>query len=312
MAQTWQPASSGGYLASPYLSRKLRHVAQPLMRFRQYVRPEPGFGRKKGDTVLFDRISNVTTPGRKISELERMPETSVTISQGSVVVEEYGNAIPWTGKLEELAEFDVENIWLRTLRDDAAKTLDKEVGKTFTSAPLKATPTGTNGATTTFTESGSPPAATGHVSATTVKDIVDEMKSKYLVPFYDGENYLCICSVKFGRRLKDDPDWEDASKYGDPERLFSGEIGRYYGVRFVEETNVLSNVLGTTSYNGEAVFFGADPVVEAVVVPLEIRAKVPTDYGRDNGLAWYYMGGWALTWPSSVPGEAKIVHVTSS
>jgi len=308
--QRWAVAEEGGYLANPTLSKELRYVTQPLMRFRQYVRPVPGYGRKKGDTVLFDRVSNVLNAGRKISELERMPETSVKITQGSVVVSEYGNAVPWTGKLEELSSFDVENILLRTLRDDAAKTLDKEVAAVFQGTKVIATP---NTAGTIFSNTGTPGGtANKHVDAAFVRDVVDEMKATYLIPPYDGENYIAIVSVKFARKLRDSTEWVDAAKYGDPERLFAGETGRFAGVRFIEETNSLSQTLGTTNYNGEAVFFGSDPVVEAIAVPLEIRAKVPTDYGRDKGVAWYYMGGWALTWDTGNAGEAKVVRVWSN
>jgi len=312
--QKWSVSADGGFLANPRISEKLRYASQPLMKFRQFVRPEPGFGKKKGDTLLFDRISNVAAAGRIISELEKMPETNVSISQGSLVIDEYGNSIPWTGKLEDLAEFDVENIWLRTLRDDAAKTLDGAVGDEFQTAQVKYTPTGTDALPTSVfdTDGTVSTAALRHIQAFDVKEIVDQMKSVYFVPFYDGENYMAIVSVKFGRKLKDDPDWEDAAKYGDPERLFSGEIGRYYGVRFVEETNVLANLMGGSAFNGEAIFLGQDPVIEGIVVPLEMRAKIPTDYGRDKGLAWYFMGGWQVTYASALAGEIKMVHVTST
>ena len=199
---------------------------------------------------------------------------------------------------------------MRTLRDDAAKTLDLQVGDTFRGTRVVATPT-TSG--TVFSETGAPGAtANKHVDSAFAKDVADEMKAKYLVPPYDGENYIAIVSVKAARKIKDSTDFIDAAKYGDPERLFAGEIGRYYGIRFIEETNVLSSTLGSTSYNGEMVFFGQDPVVEGVVVPLELRAKIPTDYGRDKGLAWYYMGGWALTWDTANPGEVKVVRVWSN
>lgn len=310
--QVWAVSASGGYLANPRISERLRFVTQPLMKFRQFVRPEPGFGKKKGDTLLFDRVGNVATAGRAISELERMPETSVAFTQGSLVVQEYGNSVPWAGKLEELSEFDVENIWLRALRDDAAKTLNTQVGNQFIATQLDYTPTGTDAAPTATwdTDGALDETAARNVSTFDVKEIVDNMKSPYLVPFYDGENYMAVVSVKHGRRIKDDPDYEDAVKYGDPERLFTGEIGRYYGVRFVEETHFFLNTFTTgTSYNGPAVYFGADPVIEGIVIPLEMRAKIPTDYGRDKGLAWYFLGGWQITFSTSNNGEVKIVYV---
>jgi len=98
-------------------------------------------------------------------------------------------------------------------------------------------------------------------------------------------------------------------KYGDPERLFSGEVGRYYGVRFIEENNYLVNTIGTN--RGEAVIFGADAVMEGVTVPEEVRAKVPTDYGRSRGIAWYALLGWTKIHYHHRAGDvAHIIHFT--
>ncbi|KKL79134.1 hypothetical protein LCGC14_2017860, partial [marine sediment metagenome] len=69
--------------------------------------------------------------------------------------------------------------------------------------------------------------------------------------------------------------------------LFRGEVGHYYKTRFIEETNVLVNTIGSGSVFGEAVFFGADSVREGVAIPEEIRIDIPKDFGRDQGIAWY-------------------------
>jgi len=52
--------------------------------------------------------------------------------------------------------------------------------------------------------------------------------------------------------------------------------------------------------------------VEGIVTPLEMRAKIPTDYGRDKGLAWYFLGGWKITFATSNAGEAKVIYVTAT
>lgn len=311
--QVWATNALGGYLANPKLSAKIRHASQPMMRFRQFVRPEPGYGAHKSDKILFDRVSNVAVGGGTISELSKMPEDSVSITQGNVTVNEYGNSIPFTGKLEMLSEFNVDNVVQKALMNDMAKVLDRAVGTVFKTCMVKATPRGTAGAPTVqFDEGGTATtAAQRDIMAFDVKEIVDRLKSTYLTPKYDGENYIAICSVGFARALKDDPDWEDAAKYGEPERLFAGEIGRYYGVRFIEETNVLTNTLKSTGFKGEALFFGEDPAVEGVAVPEELRVKIPQDYGRDQGVAWYFLGGWSLTYATANAGEAKIIHVTT-
>jgi hypothetical protein len=38
----------------------------------------------------------------------------------------------------------------------------------------------------------------------------------------------------------------------------------------------------------------ADTVTEAIVIPEEIRAKIPSDFGRSKGIAWYALGGFGI------------------
>lgn len=314
MGQSWSPDGSGGYLANDVLSKKLRHNSQPMMRARQFVRKEAGYGKNKGDTLLFDRIANVATAGSTIAELEKMPETNFAITQGSVVVSEYGNSVPWTGKLESLSEFSVNNIVLQALKNDMAKVLDAAAMTELQTCKIKYIPTGVEAVpTSTWDTDGTvSTAATRDIQAFDVKEVIDYFKGTLFAQPFDGENFVCIASVGFARALKDDPDWEDASKYGDPERLFSGEVGRYYGCRFVEDTNTLDSTIGSTAYKGEAIFLANDPLIEAVACAEEMRSKIPTDYGRDRGLAWYFLGNWSLTYDTATAGEAKVIHCTST
>jgi hypothetical protein len=109
--------------------------------------------------------------------------------------------------------------------------------------------------------------------------------------------------------------WVDVSKYtvDFAKNIFNGEIGKYYNTRFVEETGYFSNSIGSGSTHGQAVLFGADNVYEAVSIPEEIRVKVSLDYGRDQGLAWYFLGGFKLVWSYAVsPAEQHVMFITSA
>lgn len=311
--QVWSVSADGGYLANSVLSKQLRKVSQPIQKFRQFTRMEPGYGKGKGDTILFNRISNIEVAGGTLTESQRIPETKITIGRGTVTVNEYGNSIPYTGKLELLSEFSVDNIVTTALRDDMGKVLDAAVADVFQTASVKYTPTGTStNPTSTIATSGTAGAtATRHVDIFDIEEIVDYMTQILFTPKYDGDNYVCVGSRYALRKIWDSEEFQEAAKFGDPERLFAGEIGRFYNMRFVEETNTLSTTLGSTAYRGELVCFGADPVVEGMALPEEIRAKIPEDYGRSKGVAWYGLMGWALTWDTGSAGEAKIVHVTS-
>jgi hypothetical protein len=49
-------------------------------------------------------------------------------------------------------------------------------------------------------------------------------------------HFVCICSPDATYDLQSDPLWQDVSKYSNAEQIYSGEIGRLFGVVFVEST----------------------------------------------------------------------------
>jgi hypothetical protein len=73
----------------------------------------------------------------------------------------------------------------------------------------------------------------------------------------------------------------------------NGEIGRAEGTRFFEQTSIASEGWSGASSDA-AFFFGADTVHEGIAVLEEIRARVPTDFGRDRGVAWYAELGYKI------------------
>ncbi len=305
--QLWAVNSLGGFLSNEKFSQKVRHAAQPTMKFRQFVDPEPSSGRGHGDKVLFDKFSNISTQGGSLVETSTIPKRNYTITQGTLTATEYGNAIPFTLKVQTLAQISVNDQVRTVLQNDLAKVLDSAAAIEFKTSDYKATIKNT--ATTTFGSAGVATAtASDSMSDKNVRDIIDRMKILN-IPKYDGNNYICIASTNSIRGLYDF--FEAKAQNTTMEPLFSGEVGRYYGCRFMEETNVLVNTLGSSSTDGEAVFFGADAVREGIVIPEDIRIDIPKDFGRDQGIAWYYLGGFVKTWDFTSDGESHIIHVTS-
>jgi len=306
--QVWSVSSLGGYFTNNQLSKKVRNAAQPMMKFRQFVDPEPAIGRNRGDRVFFDKISNISTAGGTLSETSTIPKRNFTISQGTLVVTEYGNSIPFTLKVQTLSDISVPDNIKTVLRDDMAKVLDSAAATIFTTTDYLATIVNT--ASTEFKTNGTATTtALGNMSDKNVRDIVDKMKTLN-IPRYDGNNYICIASTNSLRGLYDF--FEPKATQTSAKILASGEIGTYYGCRFVEETSFLSNVKGSSSIYGEAVFFGADAVREGIAIPEDIRIDIPKDFGRDQGIAWYYLGGFAETWDYSSDSECRIIYVKSA
>ena len=305
--QLWATNSLGGYLGNSVLSKQIRHAAQPIMKFRQFVDAEGAVGKNRNDTYLFNKISNISTAGGTLVETATIPKRNYTIKQGQLTITEYGNAIPFTLKAQTLAQVSVPDIVKTVLRNDLAKVLDSAAAAQFKTADYKATVSNT--ATTTFGSAGAAVAtSSGSMSDKNVRDVIDRMKTLN-IPRYDGSNYICIASTNSLRGLYDF--FESKIMQTDARPLASGEVGTYYATRFIEETNVLVNTLGSGSTDGEAVFFGADAVREGIAIPEEIRIDLPKDFGRDQGIAWYYLGGFVKTWDYSTDGETHIIHLTS-
>ena len=65
-------------------------------------------------------------------------------------------------------------------------------------------------------------------------------KARMFTTAIDGSvrrpHYVCICSPDSTYDLQNDPLWQDVSKYSNAEQIYSGEIGRLFGVVFVEST----------------------------------------------------------------------------
>jgi len=304
----------GSLLVNPKLSREMRIAAQPLYRFRQLARVERDFTKNIGDLLEFVRVptSEDVQAISPLSETEPIPMSRLIVSRGQLRVDEYGSGLNWTGKLEDLSQFSVEHIVVRKLTVRMVAGLDYLAGITLKSTPIKYIPTGAS--SYTITTDGSVPAAAGsNLNSYHVKNIVDYFKEQLWAPGYDGNDYLCVASIRALRGLRDDTEWLQAALYGDPDRLFNYEVGKLHGVRFVESNHpLILQKKGTGGILGEALFIADDPLIEGIVQAEHIRVDADKDFGRFKSAAWYYLGGFALTWDTPNPGEGRVIHVTGA
>lgn len=313
---TWAFDAPSGVFKSHEMSAALRKAAIAETKFMQFVHPEPGYGKKSGDTITITRISNLTVPSSgQLSENVKIPEDALTITTVAITVTEWGRAVPYTSFAEDLSMFDIENICQRALKDQMKLILDNAVAATFTGSSVKiwATPDGV--ASVSFATNGAASdQATANLNVYHVEQIRDYMFSTLHIPPYEGDDYVALVSTKAKRGVINDPAWEVWHKYTDPEAKWNGELGRIENCRFVEinNTSALSASLGLNGVLGGAVFFGADAVAMAVVTDPELRAAIPGDFGRQKAVAWYGILNFGVIWNTSNAGEARIINVGST
>ena len=325
--QLWSVNTLGGYFYSLNLSNELRNAVQPSTKFRQFadVKDATQQGKKKGDIFTWDVVGNISRANRSLVETATVGEGNFTIYQSTMTISERGMSVPYSGKLEALSKFEVRQPIMRALKNDAAKDLDALCFAQFKRTKLRAVlQTGTAILTTngTATATASVACTTTHVRA--IRDIMAERN----IPAYSGNDYYAIARPAALRTLK--TALESIHQYTESglKMVMNGEIGRYDSVRFVEQTNIprggaadsatFSEYTNTadawTNSSSGAVdwmfFFGEDTVAEAVAVPEETRAKIPSDYGRSKGVAWYYLGAFGLVHEQA--DESRVVMVDSA
>lgn len=327
--QIFATDSLGGYLYSNQLSDQLRETVQPITKFRQFCDVKNAAGKHSGQTFTWDVIKNIQTQGGTLVETNTIPESNFTIVQGTLTVTEYGNSIPYSGKLEMLSQFAVRKPIMSALKNDAAKTFDIAAHAQFNNCALRVVPasSGTSTSAITLTTNGT---ATGTNNVAFGKDhvkaVVDTMKERN-IPGYINDDYYAIAWPSTFRTMKNN--LESVFQYVNEgfQMILNGEQGRFENMRFVEQTFIpKGGAADSTTWNATTgtadawnnalsdwIFFcGEDTVAEGIVMPEEVRAKIPTDMGRSKGMGWLYLGGFGIVHTTTNPADGRILKWDSA
>jgi len=108
-----------------------------------------------------------------------MPETNFTITQGTLTITEAGNSVPYSGKLDNLSKFPVEDIIKKALKNDTVKAIDRLAWGQFNQTVLRVIPTGGTSATaitlyTNGTVTGTNSVAYNNAHAKAITDVMKE------------------------------------------------------------------------------------------------------------------------------------------
>ena len=315
VAFTWTADITNGVMLNNNLSKKLRMASIARTIFLGYVRPEPGYGKKKGQSVTIQRIRNMSEPtSAQLTSGTRIPIDTFALSTTSITPVELGRGVEYESLANELNNFDLESPIQKKLTQQMQLVLDTKAAAAFKTAQIKFIPTSITGGTwdTDGTASTSATANIGVDHCGTIRDYLTD--TLHAEPFGDGK-YVGIGSTKLLRGIKNDPAFQDWSKYLKPGDVFyNSEVGAVEGIRWVEcnHTNALSNAKGTGSVLGEGLVFGDDAVVMAEVITPHLRAAIPGDFGRTKAVAWYGLLEFGIVWDTANDGEANVIHITSS
>ena len=209
-----------------FYDKVLIRSAEPELVHDQFgqKRPIPGGNGKK---IEFRKFSSLPKMDKKpLTEGVTPDGQSLNVTKLEAEIKQYGGYVT-TSDMLNLTAFD--QVTAETL-----KLLGSQAGRTSETVTRDVLCAGTS-----VIYAGGAESRTALKEANTLK-IADIKKAVRLLKRNNapkiGDSYVAIIHTDTAYDLMNDPEWIEAQKYTTSEKIFNGEIGHMYGVRFVEST----------------------------------------------------------------------------
>lgn len=191
------------------------------------------FGQKRpipkngGKNINFRRFSSLPTATTPLTEGVTPAGNSVTMTEITATPQQFGDFIEFSDVIDLVHIDPVLDEMTDVLGEQAARTLDvvaRDVLVAGTSVQYA------NGRTARNLV-----AASDNLTVAEVRKAKRTLSRNNVKPL-EGGDYVAIVEPGTTFDLQSDPKWEDPVKYEGSKKIFSGELGRLYGVRFVESS----------------------------------------------------------------------------
>ena len=275
-------------------------------------RPIPANGGKTIEFRKFAPLAKATTP---LTEGVTPDGKSLTVSTITATVNQYGDYITQSDVLELTA---LDNTIL-----EATKLLGRQAGSTLDTVVRNVLVAGTNvtycpkigsdGSETAVTSRANLD-ATAQLTVDVVQQVVAKLRAQNAPTI--GGDYVAIIHPYVAYDLMRDPEWIDAHKYAQPDNLYTGEIGKIAGVRFVQTTEA-KIYTGNGCPSGLAVFAslflgdGAYGVTEITGGGLQTIVKQKGSAGTADPLDQRSSVGWKAIKTAEILIPNYLVRVES-
>lgn len=229
-----------------FYDKDLLRNAKPVLVHNQFgqKRNIPKGGGKTIEFRKFSPLPKATTP---LTEGVTPDGKQLTVTSVTATVGQYGDYVALTDVIGLTAIDPVLVETNKILGVQAGETLDR-----LTADVLNA---GTNVRYAGGKLSRSALTASDVLTVDDIKKAVRTLKRNKAKPI--NGSYVAIIDPETAYDLMKDKEWVDVKTYSDPKGIYTGEIGKLYGVRFVETTEAVTFKQGDNTIHSTLIF-GAD------------------------------------------------------
>lgn len=281
-----------------FYDRALIKCAEPELIHDQFGQKRP-IPKGAGKTIEFRKFSSLPKALTALTEGVTPAGSKYSVSKIEATVSQYGAFIAVSDMLL-LTAFD-NNM------KEIVKILGSQAGRTSDTITREVLVTGTNAQYANGKAARDNIAAGDVMSVLEIKKAVRALKAANAPRI--GGYYVALVHPDTVYDLWNDEEWIEASKYAGSEQIFKGEIGKMYGVRFVESTEAKiwegtvpvyatlvlgENAFGVTSINGGGI---------------ETIAKQLGSGGTEDPLNQRATFGWKLNKTAAILSEEFMVRI---
>lgn len=212
-------------LYQPVLNRQLLGAVAQNAVHHQFGQKTP-IPKGKGKIVAWDKMSPLPKAKKPLEEGITPTGTAINISRITALPEQYGAYIAITDQMDYFTPNPDPQVLMYNARlgENAAETLDSLTADVLAS--------GTNVQYAGGKTSRSSLTSSCILTVDEIRKAVRTLKGNKAKPI--DKDYVCIIHSDVAYDLMSDEEWQQPHTYSDTKELYNGEIGRLYGVRFVE------------------------------------------------------------------------------
>lgn len=234
--QTTTNTGNGTYLNKQFYDRKLLETARTRLVFAKFGQKR-SIPKNNGKRVEFRRYDLFDPTLATTPLMEGVTPEGQSLSQSRVEAEvaQYGAYVEISDLLEATSYDEVVS--------DSAELLGEQLGTVVEWITRDAICAGTNVQYAGGAVSRMALTPGNKLTVSEIRKAVRSLKKAKARYFNSSElgrgrkpHFICICSPEATYDLQSDALWQDVSKYSNAEQIYSGEIGRLFGVVFVEST----------------------------------------------------------------------------
>lgn len=280
-----------------------RYVLEMNKTNRKYTKFGQSVDIPKGKTktVAFDKLSPLPKAAVPLTEGITPKGSAVNVTRIKGEPEQFGNYVSYTDQLDFFAHDPSPEV-LRY-----ADLLTENQLETFEALDAMELASGLN-----VFYAGTAESRAELTDVLTVKDVrraVTSLKRNKVQPA-DGTDYIAFIhpDVVFG--IWNDPEWVQPHTYSDTKELYSGEIGRLFGVRFIEDPDAYvfrGTPFGANEQYSELTVVKTDKANKRVYIAETI---VSADTAKIKGAVW--IDNKSYTIASAAAGENGTAYITVS